>query len=41
MIRLKIRKNYLIGRFKSKEEAIKAREAAEIIYFGKYRKKDN
>lgn len=35
------RKNHLIGRFKTKEEAIKAREAAEITYFGKYRKKDN
>lgn len=35
------RKNHLIGKFKTKEEAIKGREAVEITYFGKYRKKDN
>lgn len=34
------RKNHLTGRFKTKEEAIKACEAAEITHFGKYRKKN-
>ena len=32
-------KNHLIGRFKYKRDAVKARKEAEIIYYGKYRKK--
>lgn len=32
------RRNHNLGRFTSKKDAIKAREAAEKEYFGKYRK---
>lgn len=33
------RVNHLLGRFDSKEDAVKARLKAEQEYFGKYRKK--
>lgn len=33
------RKNHLLGRFKTKSEAIAARKAGEKQYYGKYRKK--
>lgn len=33
------RKNHLLGRFKTKREAIAARKAGEKQYYGKYRKK--
>lgn len=33
------KKKHLIGRFKHKRDAVKARKDAEIIYYGKYRKK--
>jgi len=33
-----VRKNHLIGRFKLKREAIRARKDAEKEYFAKYRR---